>query len=119
MRPKTTGRFDTRSELLERVRFLWQDTSCNQATIARNCHVSAMTISKIINDREWEKRDDARWLDYGDYQMAMERLPDDRPPIEPVEALSIYDLQSCGEGWTPEPCFVHLPDRIKRELDLI
>jgi hypothetical protein len=45
---KVSGRFDTRKELEEYVLHLWFDTSTGQTQIARNCEVSAGTVSNII-----------------------------------------------------------------------
>ena len=51
-REKTTGRFDTRAQLVERVLYLYQDTSCSNARIARNCHISETTVAKIIKEKK-------------------------------------------------------------------
>lgn len=116
-RPLTTGRFETRAELLERIRFLWQDTSCNQATIARNCHVSPPVVGKIIDARSWNKSDDWRWLDYGDMCLYDEEEVKRHEPIEPKEHLSAPSLATCGHGWMPEAS--PLPAHVMRELDLM
>jgi predicted XRE-type DNA-binding protein len=50
-RKLTTGRFDTREQLVEMIVFLWQHTSCRQALIARNCQVSEATVSNIVNQQ--------------------------------------------------------------------
>lgn len=47
-RPRAKGRFDTRDELEERVEYLWKETDCQQAQIARNCQVSETTVANII-----------------------------------------------------------------------
>lgn len=118
MRPKTTGRFSTRRELLERVRFLWQETSCHQAAIARACQVSDTTIHNIIKDREWKKVEDWIAQEMGDRKLAME------PPItdEPVamgEAIPTVHQESCGAGYMPDACRVHLDSRTLNELEHI
>jgi hypothetical protein len=48
LRTKVNGRFDTREELEEYVLHLWFSTSTRQIQIARNCEVSAGTVSNII-----------------------------------------------------------------------
>jgi len=122
-RPKTTGRFDTRRELLERIRYLWEDTSCNQSTIARNCRVSAPTVSLIIDRTEWKKSDDWRWKDHNDMELDREPPIDDGMYLgEPFEVdvnLDSRSLTACGSGYDFPLFPLHIPDRIKRDLDLI
>jgi len=52
---RTTGRFGTRKELVERILFLYQDPTCSNARIARNCNVSEAseaTVGKIIRTKK-------------------------------------------------------------------
>ena len=48
-RRKTTGRFDTREELEERVLYLYHATDNNMSQIAKTCQVSQPVVSKIID----------------------------------------------------------------------
>ena len=48
-RPKTTGRFKYRYQLVEHIWFLYSATGCNQAQIARNVKVSEPVVSKILS----------------------------------------------------------------------
>ncbi len=52
-RKLTTGRFDTREQLEERVRWYYRNTDMNQTEIAKNCNVSTSTVAKILTD--WYK----------------------------------------------------------------
>lgn len=45
----TTGRFATRDELEEWVRYTYYNTPANMADIARQCRVSTTTVSNILN----------------------------------------------------------------------
>ena len=54
-RPKTTGRFDTREELVEKVAFLYFNTNMSIFKIARNVKVSETVAHKIIDNKEYEK----------------------------------------------------------------
>ena len=47
-RPETKGRFATRAELEDKVKFLWTNTRCPVAIIARNCSVSSGTVDRIL-----------------------------------------------------------------------
>lgn len=47
-RPPATGRFKTREELVEKVLFLNGQGALKASEIARNCGVSAPTVSRII-----------------------------------------------------------------------
>ncbi len=47
-RKKATGRFKTREELEQHVWYLYRNTSCNQAQIARNVGVSDTTVANIV-----------------------------------------------------------------------
>jgi predicted XRE-type DNA-binding protein len=46
----TTGRFNTREELVRHVEFLYKHTSCKISQIARNSQVSDATVSNIIEN---------------------------------------------------------------------
>jgi hypothetical protein len=48
----TTGRFNTRKELVDKILFLHEDTSCSCARIARNCEISETTVAKIIENKK-------------------------------------------------------------------
>lgn len=49
---KTTGRFDTREQLIERIAFLYNQGEMSNHDIGKNCEVSATTVSKIIDSEE-------------------------------------------------------------------
>lgn len=49
-RRMTTGRFDTREELVEKVKFLHEHTSCSLSDIARNTEISVGTVSRILSN---------------------------------------------------------------------
>ena len=120
-RPKTTGRFRTRREMLERIYFLWTSTSCNQAAIARNCRVSGTTVSKLIDKLGIEKDEDWRVLDQGDMMLYDENTVypeiEEGKPFEPAAHLDAVSLRACGHGWTPGVS--PLPVEVLRELDLL
>ena len=126
MRPKTTGRFRTRRELVEKIHFLWTVTSCNQSTIARNCRVSQPTICNIIDEKEWKKNSNPNITDAGDWMLITEAPDRDAwigeeflDPFEPLEHLDALSLRSVGEGWMPDTLTVHLPWRVLHDLDLV
>lgn len=50
-RHKTTGRFNTRSELENEVWWLYKNTSCSDARIARNTGVSTTTVGNILKTK--------------------------------------------------------------------
>lgn len=50
-RKKTTGRFATREELEEKIWFLWHCTACGINTIARDCEIAPLTVSKILEEK--------------------------------------------------------------------
>lgn len=47
-RPRTTGRFGTREQLEERVRWYYRNTNMNMSEIAKNCKISVTTVSNIL-----------------------------------------------------------------------
>jgi hypothetical protein len=96
-RKRSTGRFETREELIEKIRFLYQVTDRNMSQIAENVGVAAPTVARIIDEMDM------------------------RPAeiVEPVEHLSVRDLMACGDGYDFPLYTLHLPDVIKRELELI
>jgi len=49
-RKPSTGRFETRCELVEHVLFLYHQTSCNMDRIGRNVGIACGSVSKIIDD---------------------------------------------------------------------
>lgn len=52
----TTGRFDTREELVDKIIFLYNDTSCSNPMIACNCKISETTVARIIKREMKQKR---------------------------------------------------------------
>ena len=52
-RKLTTGRFDTREELVQKTQFLYYETSCSAAKVAANCKVSENTIHNILNAHKY------------------------------------------------------------------
>lgn len=96
-RPKTTGRFNTRRELVDRVRHLYFQTDMSVSSVARNCGVSQTTANNIIESKE--EAEVIERTDYGD------------------DIKTIHDL-SCGCGYMPDECIVHLPQQIKDALEL-
>lgn len=55
-RPLTTGRFDTRTHLIESAWFLYDTTSLSVARVAENLHVSESTAHNILKSRPaWVK----------------------------------------------------------------
>jgi len=106
-RPKTTGRFDTRAELVERVRNLYFQTDLTMSAVARNAKVSQATANNIIESKEWETLVDDDYLICDYNQMHMDVHLDSR------------SLTVCGSGYDLPLYPLHVPDRIKRDLDLI
>jgi len=51
-RKKTTGRFETREELVQKVLFLYINTSCSDIQIALNVKVSETTVASIIKNKQ-------------------------------------------------------------------
>ena len=108
---RTSGRFNTRAELVERVRFLYYDTSLRMSSVARNCGVSFGCANAIIDSREWEV------LGAEDFQFTEHSTNKPEEGAFTVEHERIDD-QSCGHGYMPEPCTVHLPLRVLRDLGI-
>lgn len=59
MAKKTTGRFKTREELVERVAFLFNQGELSNEKMGESCGVSATTIAKIIDSDEGQAAIDA------------------------------------------------------------
>jgi hypothetical protein len=106
-RPRTTGRFETRAELVERVRYLYFETDLSLSSVARNCRVSDQTANNIIESKEWETltEEDSLTRDYNQMHMGVN--------------LDSRSLTACGAGYDFPLYRLHIPDRIKRDLDLI
>ena len=117
-RPKTTGRFATRAELVRRVYNFFVINKLSDEAIARNCKVSASTVANIIEEREWgtlEYPEDYAGCNpiSGEFGVYMDE------PFEVDVNLDAMSLRSCGSGYDFAIYPLHIPDRIKRELDLI
>jgi hypothetical protein len=70
-------------------------------------------IASLVHDAD-ETDIDVRTDDtYRRDQLLFDDVPD------PVEGLTGSDLTSCGSGWMPDTYMLHIPDRIKRDLDLM
>lgn len=116
-RPKTTGRFRTRAELVDRVRHLYHETPMSVSSVASHCEISPVTAHTILNTREWDR------LDVADYLFA--DPADDgatgvlRHDEEPFEVETNLNQLSCGSGYNFGLYKLNIPDRIKRDLDLI
>ena len=106
-RPRTTGRFETRAELVERIRYLYFETDLSMSACAHNCRVSDPTANAIIESKEWETLTDDDYLvrDYNQMHMGVH--------------LDSRSLTVCGGGYDFPLYRLHIPDRIKRDLDLI
>lgn len=46
-RPKSTGRYDTKEELVQNVHYYWHETKQNQAQVARTTGVSETTVANF------------------------------------------------------------------------
>jgi hypothetical protein len=55
-KPKTTGQFDTREELVAEVWNRWRNTPSNIADIARAVRVSDGVVHHILNTKEGRKQ---------------------------------------------------------------
>jgi hypothetical protein len=106
-RPRTSGRFKTRAELVDRVRFLYFETALSIGSIAGNCGVALMTVDSVIKTREWET------LSGDDYISALSDAFDVDVHIDS------RSLSACGAGYDFPLYPLHIPDRIKHDLDLI
>ena len=117
-RPKTTGRFKTRAELVSRVFQFYTINDLSISSIASNCKVSDATANGIINRQEWNT------LEY----------PEDYAGCNPITGEFGVDMgeafdvdvnldprthSACGAGYDFPLYVLHVPDRIKRDLDLI
>jgi hypothetical protein len=118
-RPKTTGRFRTRAELVDRVRNLYHNTSLSMAAVARNCQVSPGVADDIITRKDWESLmpHDYLYSDPAD-DGASGVLRHDQEPFESVH-LDPRSLTVCGSGYDFPLYPLHIPDRIKRDLDIV
>jgi len=54
-RKATTGRFDTRDKLVEKIIFLYYETDCNMSQIGRNVGINGAAVSKIIDEYSYLK----------------------------------------------------------------
>jgi len=53
----TTGRFETRQELIECINFMYWDGDRSVAACARNTHISETTAAKLVMSKsKWELR---------------------------------------------------------------
>lgn len=105
-RPKTTGRFETRAELVDRVHHLNERNGLSVSGIARSCGISPVTADTILEHKEWETLTDA------DYDV--------RTPETDVDVhLDSRSLNVCGAGYDFPLYRLHLPDIVKRELELL
>lgn len=110
-RGRTTGRFLTRAELVERVHGLYYRTNMSMSSVARHCAISQGTANAIIDTREWETLQPDDFDEIG---------PDPRTiPAALGPAIPTISDDSCGDGFVPPEYPCHLPDRIKRDLDLL
>lgn len=108
-RPKTTGRFETRAELVERVRNLYHNTSLSMAAVGRNCKVSFSTANSIIESKEWKTlTDDDRAIQTNHTE-----------EFDVDVNLDPRSLTACGSGYDFPRYRLNIPDRIKRDLDII
>jgi len=48
-RKKTTGRYDSREELVEWIWYYYKETDANLTDISKICKVSTVTVSKILD----------------------------------------------------------------------
>jgi len=55
-RKPTTGRFETRQELVDKVAYLFINTRCSISRIAENCGISVGTVDKIVANEIFGKR---------------------------------------------------------------
>lgn len=112
-RPKTSGRFKTRAELVRRVRQFYEITDMSMAAIARNCKVSPPCVAAILDSKEWNHlRDPEDFVNVGEYG---ETGVMKEEPIE-VEIANLHQ-GTCGCGWMPEAFRVHLDSRTLNELE--
>lgn len=120
-RPKTTGRFRTRAELVDRVRFQWHYTPAKLSQIAHNCGVSPGVVDSITLSREWDSLEphDYLYSDPADDGATGSLREQEAPDLAHLSHRRVIHEDCCGHGYTPEPCSVHLPDWIKRDLELI
>ena len=117
MRPKTTGKFRTRAELVHKVRFLYYKTSLSMSAVAAHCKVSFGVANAIIDSREWESLDyPDDWM-YSDDEGQTGVLNHEDETFEPKEKLTPCMLQTCGTGYDLPNYPVHLPAYILNQME--
>ena len=88
------------------------------AAIARNCDVSEVTAHNIINVREWDHLQHPEDFAGSDPHTG-EFGVDLGEPFDVDEYLEPRSHSTCGHGYMPDALRLHVPDRIKRDLDLM
>lgn len=116
-RPHTTGRFATRRELVEKIKFLYETTNLSMNAIAKNVHISPITCGKIVDDF-----DAAMEVQVSKKPRRAEKETDRPLTFEEMEAIDRMTenaknvLGTCGHGWMPESLPVHLDPRTMNDV---
>lgn len=113
-RRATTGRFDTRDELVDRIEHLYKNSRMSVAAIAGNVGISPATCGKIVDDFNAARPKQA--------PMPRVRERDRALTVEEMEAIERMTenaknvLGHCGHGYMPEACRVHLDPRTLNDV---
>jgi len=108
-RPKTTGRFATRAELVRRVQNFATINKLSDEAIARNCKVSSATVASIIKNREP--------LEYPEDFAGCDLITGESFDVD--VNLDPRTHATCGSGYDFALYPLHVSDRVKHELDLL
>ena len=113
-RPKTTGRFATRSQLVERVRMLMKNGGMSDSAIAKSVGVSPMTVYWIMRSNEQiDDVTDSSMLEAKETSMKDRELTEaEMEAIERMTENAKQVLWTCGHGYSPDEHPVHLPRRV-------
>lgn len=91
MAKKTTGRFDTREELVERIAMLFHNGEMSNEQMGKSCGVSATTVAKIIDSDECQDQI-TKLVEEGRAasQQAKSQLVTEPPQTIPSESVIAY-----------------------------
>lgn len=112
----TTGNFETRAELVEQIDSLYKNTRMSVAAIARRVGITPGTAGRILDEeagrgqrREWTPE---KVVNVAERELTAEEME----AIDRMTENARDVLGTCGHGWMPETCRVHLDPRILNDV---
>lgn len=115
-RPLTTGRYDTREELVERIKHLYKYSPLTVNAISKIVGISPVTCGKIVDDFDAALPKQAPVERKAVPEKDRELTEAEMEAIDRMTENARNVLGHCGHGWMPETYKVHLDQRTLNDV---